>query len=121
MQQTYCRWMRRASVLVFAIIVSAATNARAAFDAKLQAQSFGSTNWSAANANGWAELDYIPMRVFMTGGVATGKVITIQFDHTKSQGSTLLQGIQNLSSFTPSSNVVITAGPTLNAPACDVC
>ena len=34
-----------------------------AFSAQLQAQSFGNTNWSAANTAGWAELDLIPMRV----------------------------------------------------------
>ncbi len=97
--------------------LSASTVQAAGFNAQLEGRSFGSTNWSTANVTGYAELDLIPTRVFMTGGPVSGKTITVQFDHTKAHGSTLLQGIENLYSFTPSANVIITAGPTLIAPS----
>src|SRR5258706_6817895 len=103
-----------------AIAVSASLGAShtwaGGFKAELQAQSFGSTNWSSANAMGWAELDYIPTRVSLTGGAANGKTVTVMFDHTKSLGSRVNPGIQNLYMFTPSANVVIISGPTLSAP-----
>src|SRR5262249_6124932 len=49
---------------------------------------------------------------YMVGGPVTNITFTINFDHTKG----VRVGIENLSSFMPSSNVVITAGPTLLAP-----
>src|SRR5579862_873151 len=94
----------------------AASTAQAAFVAQLQGQSFGNTNWITGNLNGWAELDFIPMQVYMTGGPASNQTITVQFDHTKTAG-TLRQGIQNLYNFTSSPNVVITSGPTANTPS----
>src|SRR5206468_3200605 len=89
----------------------------AGFKADLESHSFGSTNWSTANPTGYKELDYIPIRVVLTGGPATAKPITVQFDHTKTLGSRIIPAIQNLSSFSASSNVVITAGPTAVTPA----
>jgi uncharacterized repeat protein (TIGR01451 family) len=107
--------LSRAALLGFAAVALAANSARA-FQAKFEAQSFGNTNWSSANPTGWAELDFIPTRVAMSGGPANNQTITIKFDHTKTQGSRVIQGIQNLFNFTPSANVVLTAGPTLSAP-----
>src|SRR5207249_6507264 len=45
----------------------------AGFKADLESHSFGSTNWSTANPTGYKELDYIPIRVVLTGGPATAK------------------------------------------------
>ncbi len=96
------------SGLALAVVASLfATSARAAFNADLQALSFGSTNWMSGHISGWAELDPIPTRVTLAGGPASNKTITVNFPHA---------GVQNLFSFTPSANVVITSGPTLSAP-----
>src|SRR5258708_19383645 len=51
-----------------------------------------------------------------TLGPATNQTIVIQFDHTKTSGSAVLPGIQNLYHFSNSPNIVITSGPTLSAP-----
>src|SRR5437868_4710468 len=98
--------LRHFGLALVAVASLAANTAQAAFTAQLQGQSFGSTNWTSGNLDGWAELDFIPMRVLMTGGSTSNQTITVQFDHTKS-GGTLRQGIQNLYNFTSSSNVVI--------------
>src|SRR6266403_5664832 len=109
--------LRRFGLALIAVASLAANTVQAAgFVAQLQGQSFGSTNWITGNLNGWAELDFIPMRVYMTGGPASNQTITVQFDHTKT-AATLRQGIQNLYSFTSSPNVVITSGPTPNTPS----
>jgi uncharacterized repeat protein (TIGR01451 family) len=110
------RSFRVACVTLATIVSLTAANARG-FNAQLQAQSFGSTNWTTTNPTGWQELDLIPTRVHMTGGPVNNQTITIQFDHTKSLGGRIYRGIQDLSLFTPSANVVITSGPTLSAPA----
>jgi uncharacterized repeat protein (TIGR01451 family) len=102
--------------LVIASVCTGAKSSHASFTAKLEGQTFGSTNWSAMNVTDWSELALIPLRVHMTSGPATARTITVQFDHTKAQGSRLLQGIQNLYNFTASSNVVVSSGPTLDAP-----
>ncbi len=81
--------------------------ARGAFTADLQAQSFGNTNWITGHILGWAELDPIPTRVAVSGGPVSNQTITVQFPH---------DGVQNLYSFAPSANVVITSEPTLIAP-----
>ncbi len=110
------RWLRAACVTL--AVVGSFTAARArGFNAQLQAQSFGSTNWSTGNPTGWQELDLIPTRVHLTGGPVNNQTITIQFDHTKTLGSRVYRGIEDLLMFTPSANVVITSGPTLSAPA----
>src|SRR6266404_8843351 len=108
--------LRRFGLALVAVASLTASTVQAAFVAQLQGQSFGSTNWITGNLNGWAELDFIPMRVYMTGGPASNQTITVQFDHTKT-AATLRQGIQNLYSFTPSPNVVITSGPTPITPS----
>src|SRR5438874_7108486 len=74
--------------------------------ADLQGFDAGSTNWSGGPLRGWKELDFIPMRTVFSGGPATNQMITISFDHSKSG---TIRGIENLTSFTPSSNVIITA------------
>jgi uncharacterized repeat protein (TIGR01451 family) len=79
----------------------------------LQGQSAGSANWFTGTLQGWKELDYTPTRVLLTGGPVTGKVVVINFDHTKGG----LPAIEILTGFTPSPNVVITAGPTFTAPS----
>src|SRR4026208_1324120 len=83
--------------------------ARAAFQAQLQGLSTNSSTWISGNLMGWQELDYIPCRVYFNGGPALAKVITGQFDHM--QGTT--PGIEDLSGWTTSSNVVMTAAPVL--------
>ena len=67
----------------------------------------------------WRELDLIPSRVALTKTGAASpqtRTIVVDFDHTKSPGSNLFVGIENLINFTPSANVTITSGPTLSAP-----
>src|SRR6266404_1632385 len=110
--------LRRSGLALVAVASLAANTVQAAgFSAQIQGQSFGSTNWITGNLDGWAELDFIPMRVFMTGGSASNQTITVQFDHTKSTAGTPHLGIENLYNFTSSPNVVITSGPTANTPS----
>jgi len=81
--------LRKLTRYAMGILVSGtmlASSVEAAFNAQLQGQSFGSTNWIASNLTGWRELDLIPMRVYMTGGPASNRVITVQFDHIRSSG-----------------------------------
>jgi uncharacterized repeat protein (TIGR01451 family) len=86
--------------------------AHAAFDARLQGQSTNSTTWISANLMGWQELDLIPCRVYLTGGPATTKTISVDFDHFKNT----TPGVENLTGWTTSPNVVFTAPPVLSAP-----
>ncbi|MDP9270897.1 MAG: S8 family serine peptidase, partial [Chloroflexota bacterium] len=89
----------------------------ASFNAILQGISpKGGSTWVASSLMGYQELDLIPTRVLLQNGPATGKVITVQFDHTKTQGGNTYLGIENLTSFTASSNVTITSAPVLSAP-----
>ena len=86
--------------------------ASAAFDALLQGQSASSTTWISGNIMGWKELDYIPCRVFVMGGPVSSRTIVVEFDHHRNR----IPGIQNLTAFTPSANVIITSPPVLDAP-----
>jgi uncharacterized repeat protein (TIGR01451 family) len=79
----------------------------------LQGRSVGSTNWFTGSLQGWKELDYVPGKAVLTGGPVVGKVVVINFDHTKGG----VPGIGFLTGFIPSPNMVVTAGPTLTAPA----
>ncbi|GEM_PF-6975029 len=79
----------------------------------LEGQSAGNPNWCRSDVQGWKELDYIPGRVVLSGGPATGRTVTITFNHS-TRSST--PEIQFLTGFSPSPNVVITAGPALSAP-----
>src|ERR1051326_1101536 len=100
-------------LLFLALLACAVPSARASFNATLQGQSFSNTTWIAGNLMGWKELDFIPCRVWFTNGPATNQTITIEFDHTKTSGSSTNPGIQGLFSFSNSPNVTITSGPTL--------
>jgi uncharacterized repeat protein (TIGR01451 family) len=64
--------------------------------ASLQGQSKGSTTWIAGNLSGWQELDPIPMRVLFdpaSADVNNVSTITIDYDHTKTKGSSTYQGL----------------------------
>src|SRR5262245_56553419 len=98
------------AVVVFSVLGS--FKAQGGFNAQLEGQNTNSSTWISVNLMGWKELDYIPCRVLLTGGPANNKTITVQFDHFHSK----IPGIENLTSWAPSTNVVITSGPTLNAP-----
>jgi len=100
-----------AAITLLALLM-APLAAVAKFSADLQGQSKNDPTWIGGNLLGWADCDYIPMRVYLTGGPVTAQPIRVYFDHL--HGTT--PGIEDLSGFTPSANVVITAGPTLNAP-----
>nr|MBA2720158.1 tandem-95 repeat protein [Chloroflexota bacterium] len=78
----------------------------------------GSGSWISGNLENWRELDSIPVRVFFTKGNPAGdaRTFTVEFDHSKGA----IPGVENLSSFTPSANVTITAGPTLSDTTGDV-
>src|ERR1051326_6880052 len=117
------KFSRFAAVVMVFRMRLASSFASTAFNADLQGQSFGITNWMSSNVTGWRELDFIPTRVFLSGGPVTGQVIMVNFDHTKTSGTsggTVTPGIQNLSQFVASSNVTITAGPTLASFSGDV-
>ena len=62
---------------------------------ELQGQSQGSTNWIAGNLQNWRELDYIPCRVYISGGTVSGQTIRISFPHLT--GTT--PGFQDLRDF----------------------
>src|SRR5438477_6379780 len=119
MQQKMC-WLGQGSiahVTLCAWILLAAgltpTQAAGKFSSTLQGQSKGDTNWIGSNLQGWQDCDYIPMRVYFTGGPVTGQAIEVFFDHFNGNNP----GIEDLSGFMASPNVVITAAPALNAPA----
>lgn len=63
------------------------------------------TNYSGGPLRGWNELEFIPCRIVLQPG--SNQVVTINFDHTKNS-SIVKRGIQNLFTFTQSSNVHIT-------------
>jgi hypothetical protein len=76
----------------------------------LQGQNKGDTNWIAGNLTGWAELEYIPMRVSFAAGSAGSKSVTITFPHFSGK----IFGFENLSGFSAwSPNVQFTSPPTL--------
>jgi hypothetical protein len=79
----------------------------------LQGQSQSSTNWITGTIQNWQELDYIPCRVYVTGGPVNNQTITISFPHL----SGITPGFEDLTSFSTSPNTVINAGPVLAAPA----
>jgi len=90
----------------------------AAFNAQLQGQEFGYTNWSSGNVTNWQELDLIPVRVYMTASTLTAgsnQTITVSFDHTKITGNSIIPGFENLYSFTPSASVIMVSPPALNS------
>src|SRR6266567_9090243 len=76
----------------------------------LEGRSNGSTNWIGGNLQNWAELDYIPCRVHFTSAQGSNQAITLNFEH---QNGTK-PGVQNLFSFTNSSNVVLSSAPVLS-------
>src|SRR2546421_8475090 len=86
-------------VLLAVLLVPAAASAR--FSSTLQGQSSGSTNWVGNNLQGWHDWDYIPMRVYVSGGPATSQAIEVYFDHYNGTKP----GVEDLSGFTPSPNV----------------
>src|SRR5205809_20110 len=94
------------------VFAATAFSSNAAFNARLQGQSCGSTAWLDGNLQGWRDLGAIPCRVYLTGGPANNKVITVEFDHTQGRNP----AIQDLYGFTPSANVAITTPTVLSAP-----
>src|ERR1044071_8278058 len=82
--------------------------ASASFTAVLQGHSKNDTNWISANLMNWQEMDYITVRVSVKGGAATGRAIHVDFVHANGTKP----GVQNLTAFTTSPNVIITSGPT---------
>lgn len=106
--------MQSSAVLrvVLSIFICATASAKAAFNARLQGQSRGSTTWLDGNLKGWRDLDSVPCRVYLTGGPANNKVIVVEFDHAQGRNP----AIKNLCHFTPSANVVITSAPVLSSP-----
>src|SRR2546425_1361951 len=108
-----CGKHRQASTAwVFALLLLAPLAASAKFTALLQGQSRNDPTWINGNLMGWRELDYIPARVYFTGGPTNAQAIRVDFDHMNGTKP----GIQDLTGFTASGNVVITSGPTLLAP-----
>jgi hypothetical protein len=77
----------------------------------LEGQNKGDTTlWSTGNLQGWAELDYIPMRVSFAAGSIGSHTVALDFPHFS--GRTF--GIEDLSGFmAASSNLKITSPATL--------
>src|ERR1041384_540206 len=79
----------------------------------LQGQNKGDTNTRyGGNLQNWLELDYIPCRVYFSAAQGNNQTITLTFEHQNNGNPE----IENLFTFTSSSNIVFTAGPTLSAP-----
>lgn len=87
-------------------------SADAAFNARLQGQSRGSTAWIGGNLQGWRDLDLVPCRVYLSGGPANNKTVVVEFDRMQGRNP----GIDDLLDFTPSANVVLLSAPRLSAP-----
>ena len=82
----------------------------------------GTGTWIATSLMNWRELDQIPVRVLLTKSGSTSaqtETIVVNFDHTKTPGSSSFLGIENLFGWTPSANVSIVSGPTLISPPGD--
>ncbi|MBN2508570.1 MAG: HYR domain-containing protein, partial [Verrucomicrobia bacterium] len=107
--------MRGFQSVVMVALGLLATPAAQAFKSDLEGQHMNSTEWVNGPLLGWNELDLIPLRTLHTGEPVTNEVILVRFDHTG--GDTTKPGIEDLSGWTASSNILITAGPTLSAPA----
>jgi hypothetical protein len=80
---------------------------------ELQGQSKGSNTWISGNLLNWEAQDFIPCRVSFSGDAMRHQTVTIVFRRHQDAHS----GFENLSGFTPSANVNITAGPVLSSPA----
>jgi hypothetical protein len=77
----------------------------------LEGQNKGATTlWSTGNLQGWAELEYIPMRVNFAAGSVGSHTVTLNFPHFNGR----IFGIEDLSGFVAASpNLKITSPPTL--------
>src|ERR1041384_7521226 len=95
---------RRFLVVALAILCLATMGQQTvlAITAQLQGQSTNSSVWIAGNVQGWGELDLIPTRVLFTAGPGSNVAVEVVFDHTKTTGSKIIPGIQNLLNFTAS-------------------
>src|SRR2546422_417785 len=99
------RWPAAIQILLLLLVAPLVASASLSVD--LQGQSRNNTNWSSGNLMGWRELDYIPVRVFLTGGSGASQAIRVDFEHMNGSRP----GIQNLTGFIVSTNVIITSGP----------
>jgi uncharacterized repeat protein (TIGR01451 family) len=80
----------------------------------LQGQHKGNTTeWSSLNLQGWAELDYIPMRVAFNAGSAGSHDLRLDFPHYSGR----LFSFEDLSGFAPAANATLVSGPTLKLDA----
>jgi uncharacterized repeat protein (TIGR01451 family) len=92
-----------ALVAAFALsLLLMASPAFAGSFATLQGQSKGSATWVGGNLSGWGELDLIPMRVLIdpaSADVNNVSTITIEYDHTKTKGGSVFQGLDRPRAF----------------------
>src|SRR3954466_4377036 len=104
----------RCTPLLFSsfILLCSSWAAEGAFSAVLQGQSRGTTQWIAGNLQNWRELDSVPCRVYLDGGPASNQLISVNFDHYSNRAP----GIEDLTAFDASSNVILTSYPALSAP-----
>jgi len=100
------------TLLFVAALIFTGASANAAVNYQLQGQSRGSTNWLNGNLQNWRELDYVPCRVYITGGPVANRIIRLTFPHLTGT----VPGFENLVNFRTTSNAVITVAPILSAP-----
>jgi hypothetical protein len=93
------------------LLVFAAPAAVFGASLKLEGQSKGCEKWISGNLRNWQDLDYVPCRVRVTGNAANNRTIKIVFPDQ----NCAKPGFENLLGVSASSNVTITAGPTVSS------
>lgn len=107
---------RKSGLLSFSIPAAVLAAGLTLCSQPLQAQTLegqnkgNTTTWSTGNLAGWAELDYIPMRVTFAAGSVGSHTVTLNFPHFNGR----IFGIEDLSGFTAATpNLKITSPATL--------
>ncbi|MGZ4971760.1 MAG: beta strand repeat-containing protein, partial [Limisphaerales bacterium] len=97
-------------LVLFAVLMCTVAVKAGSLSVKLQGESNPNTGWISGGLSGWGELDFVPMRLDITGGPATSQTFTVDFPRF---GTGTVPGIEDLYNWSVSTNVVIVSGPTL--------
>lgn len=107
--------LHKASVFALALAPALLSSALAA--PVLQGQNKVDTaNWYTGNLQGWAELEYIPLRVYFPAGSAGSQTVRIDFPHMNGK----LFGFEDLRHFTDFTPNVHSSPPVLTTDASGV-